>query len=78
MPRKDGFEVIDEIRRNTTCKDLPIIVVTAKDLTDDEKEELLARTNMVIQKSGTHIENVMETILKRVKENANVGKDTSC
>jgi DNA-binding response OmpR family regulator/anti-sigma regulatory factor (Ser/Thr protein kinase) len=71
MPRKDGFEVIDEIRKNTTCKNMPIIVVTAKDLTADEKEELLARTNMVIQKSGTHIENVMETILKRVKTNYN-------
>jgi len=76
MPKKDGFTVIDEIRKNSEWKGIPIIVVTAKDLTNKEKEQLQERTNMVIQKSGTHIENVMEMILKRIKEKVNVDKNS--
>ena len=76
MPKKDGFTVIDEIQKNSEWKGIPIIVVTAKDLTNKEKEQLQERTNMVIQKSGTHIENVMEMILKRIKEKVNVDKNS--
>ena len=76
MPKKDGFTVIDEMRKNSEWKGIPIIVVTAKDLTNKEKEQLQERTNMVIQKSGTHIENVMEMILKRIKEMVNVDKNS--
>lgn len=76
MPKKDGFTVIDEMQKNSEWKGIPIIVVTAKDLTNKEKEQLQERTNMVIQKSGTHIENVMEMILKRIKEKVNVDKNS--
>ncbi|HEY8910194.1 MAG TPA: response regulator [Desulfosporosinus sp.] len=76
MPRKDGFGVIDEIRRNDEWKDIPIIVVTAKDLSHKEKEQLQTRVNIVIQKSGTHIERVMETLLERIKEKVDVNKNS--
>lgn len=71
MPRKDGFSVLDDIRNHYEWKETPVIVVTAKDLSLKEKEELNARANIIIQKSGTYIENVMEMLMKKMKEKTN-------
>lgn len=76
MPRKDGFEVINEIRDNEEWKDIPIVVVTAKDLSNNEREELQKTVNIVLQKSGSHIETVMEMLLERIKEKINVNKNS--
>ncbi len=67
MPKKDGFSVIEEIRNREEIKDTAVIVVTSKDLTLKEKEELQKRSDMIIQKSGSLIENVMGTLVKKVK-----------
>ncbi len=68
MPKKDGFHVIEEIRHMEAVKDTPIIVVTAKDLTIKEKEELHDRANLIIQKSAVMMDTAMETLVKRIKE----------
>lgn len=68
MPKKDGFNVIEEIRHREDIKDTPIIVVTAKDLTIKEKEELHDRANLIIQKSAVMMDTAMETLVKRIKE----------
>lgn len=73
MPVKDGFSVMEQMKKNPSYKDIHTIVVTAKSLSTKEKEELQARANRVIQKSGTHIDQVMQAIIERLKEkNANV------
>jgi signal transduction histidine kinase/DNA-binding response OmpR family regulator len=68
MPKKDGFTVIEEIRSNQEIKETPIIIVTAKDLTNREKDELHERTSIIIQKSAVMMDTVMETLVKRIKE----------
>ena len=40
MPRVDGFEVLRNVRARAATRDLPIIVVTAKDLTDEDRQRL--------------------------------------
>ncbi len=78
MPKKDGFTVIEDIRKTEVLKDTPIIVVTSKDLSNQEKAELYSRTSMVIQKSGTLIENVMQVLLKKIKEKTNDAENFTC
>jgi DNA-binding response OmpR family regulator len=68
MPKKDGFTVIEEIRNREGIKDTPVIVVTAKDLTNREKEDLYNRTSAVIQKSAVMVDTVMQAMIKRIKE----------
>lgn len=68
MPKKDGFTVIEEIRSNPEIKETPIIIVTAKDLTKREKDELHERTSIIIQKSAVMMDTVMETLVRRIKE----------
>lgn len=68
MPKKDGFTVLEEIRRKEQIKDTPVIVVTSKELTNKEKEELRKRTSAVIQKSSVMMDVVMDKLIKRIKE----------
>lgn len=41
MPGLNGFELIDKIREIPAYKKIPIIVLTAKPLNDDERKHLL-------------------------------------
>ena len=36
MPKKNGWEVLKEIRSNPRTRDIPVIVLTAKDEDDDD------------------------------------------
>ena len=40
MPEMDGFEFLDELRQPSRWRDIPVVVVTAKDLTAEERERL--------------------------------------
>ena len=52
MPVMDGFETLRRVRDNPGTKNLPIIVITAKDLGADEVENLRANASRVIEKDG--------------------------
>jgi signal transduction histidine kinase/CheY-like chemotaxis protein len=52
MPGMDGFQVLEAIRRSETWRDLPVVVVTAKDLTRDELVWLRTNAEDVFQKSS--------------------------
>jgi CheY-like chemotaxis protein len=40
MPEVDGFTVVEQLRRDTVTAAIPIIILTSKSLTPDEKERL--------------------------------------
>ncbi len=50
MPVMDGFQFLHEFRRHKEWASIPIVVLTAKTLTREEHEFLLAHTDNVIQK----------------------------
>jgi signal transduction histidine kinase/CheY-like chemotaxis protein len=51
MPTMDGFEFIHELRGRPDWQDLPVVVITAKDLTQEDRERLNGGVERVIQKS---------------------------
>lgn len=51
MPEMDGFAVLEKIRSNPETRDLPIIVVTAKDLTEEDRNKLSGNVFSVLEKS---------------------------
>ncbi|MEI7500010.1 MAG: response regulator [Bacteroidota bacterium] len=65
MPEMDGFQVLEEIRKNPKTRDLPVIVVTAKDLTEQDKEQLSGKVAAVLTKSTISPINIYEEI-KRI------------
>jgi CheY-like chemotaxis protein len=52
MPEMDGFEFIRELRQHPQWRSLPVIVLTAKDLTAEERDWLDGQTQRVYQKGA--------------------------
>jgi PAS domain S-box-containing protein len=52
MPGMDGFQVIRHIRQEPALKNLPILIMTAKSLTQEEIELLNRETQGFFQKNG--------------------------
>ena len=52
MPEPDGFAVLERIRSNPATRDLPVIVVTAKDLTEDDRNKLSGKVFSVLEKTA--------------------------
>ena len=52
MPGMDGFEVLDTMRREAGWRDIPVVVVTAKDLTAEEVTWLNQHAYRVFQKGA--------------------------
>jgi GAF domain-containing protein/CheY-like chemotaxis protein/anti-sigma regulatory factor (Ser/Thr protein kinase) len=53
MPEMDGFEFVAEIRRHEGSRAIPIIVITSRDLSADDRERLNGYVQKILQK-GTH------------------------
>jgi adenylate cyclase len=52
MPEMDGFEFLDEVSRHEEWREIPIIVITARDVTAEDRARLNGRVESVIQKAG--------------------------
>jgi CheY-like chemotaxis protein/nitrogen-specific signal transduction histidine kinase len=55
MPEVDGFEFLERIREDERFATLPVVVLTAKDLTDAERNFLAERTLLVLSKGAQPI-----------------------
>ena len=53
MPGMDGFEVIRHVRQRLALKEIPIIVMTAKTLSEEERVLLSRKTQALVQKEGS-------------------------
>jgi CheY-like chemotaxis protein len=52
MPEMDGFAFLDALRSRPNWHDIPVVVVTAKDLTEEDRNRLNGGVGRIIQKSG--------------------------
>lgn len=50
MPEVDGFSVLEAVRLNEATRSIPIIIVTAKDLSQEERDTLSSRVEALLQK----------------------------
>jgi PAS domain S-box-containing protein len=53
MPEMDGFEFAAELRRRASWRQIPVVVVTAKEITADDQRRLVGSVDRVLQK-GAH------------------------
>jgi threonine synthase len=52
MPEMDGFAVLDALKRNEALREIPVIVVTAKELTQYERQRLAGQAESLLQKGS--------------------------
>jgi len=65
MPEMDGFEFLVEMRRHAEWRDIPVLVVTAKDLTAEEHTRLKGDVERVLLKGATEL-HVLQMELARI------------
>jgi len=63
MPEMNGFEVLDKVRSSAELKDLPVIIVTAKDLTSQERKLIEAKASSLLTKN----ESISKDLLQEIK-----------
>jgi len=73
MPGMDGFEVIRHVRQEATLKELPILVMTGKNLTAEEAALLSHETQGLLQKNGSWQQQLIVEV-RRVIEGRKLAK----
>lgn len=66
MPVMDGFGVLDHLRADRRYASLPILVLTAKELTAAEREWLQGRTIDFMQKDQMPIDQLLSRLVKTI------------
>ncbi|MBT3401956.1 MAG: response regulator, partial [Rhodospirillaceae bacterium] len=66
MPEMNGFEFLQELRANPETIDIPVIVVTAADLTEADRLRLNGGVEQVLQKSEFDREKLLDEVRRQV------------
>ena len=67
MPEMDGFAFLDALRaEGPDFAAIPVVVLTAKDLTADERGFLSGRVQETLRKGAEQRENLLETIRRNL------------
>ena len=70
MPEMDGFEFMEALRRRGNEKRIPVIVITAKDLTEEDRRRLNGGVERIIQKGATSPTEVLELVRSILQNHA--------
>jgi threonine synthase len=62
MPEVDGFGVLDALKTNPQTAQIPVVVVTAKELTPAEKQRLQGQIHALMQKGEFMNDELMDEI----------------
>jgi CheY-like chemotaxis protein len=72
MPHMDGFQFIEMLREHPICSDLPVIVMTAKALSEDDLLRLNHRVRAIIQKNGTACDDALHQLVSQLQLMENI------
>jgi CheY-like chemotaxis protein len=64
MPEMDGFEFLVELRRHVAWREIPVLIITAKDLTADEQRRLNGDGARVLQKGAPALDELLREITR--------------
>ena len=67
MPVMDGFEFVAELRRNPEWRGLPVVVMTSRDVSDDDRRRLNGGVERVLQKASLSREELLRVLREILK-----------
>jgi signal transduction histidine kinase/CheY-like chemotaxis protein len=67
MPVMDGFQMIAELRKHEDWRKIPVVVVSARALTADDRERLQGHVLKILQKGEFSRESLMHEVQETVK-----------
>ena len=66
MPVMDGFDFVVEMRRREATSEIPIVVVTAKDVTEEDRQRLNGGVVGLIEREGLDQDSLVELLREHV------------
>jgi len=68
MQEIDGFGLVDELRLDPRTHNIPIVVVSAKDITPEERKRLNGHIEAVYQKGSLKSRNFVDQVIQVIEE----------
>jgi CheY-like chemotaxis protein len=68
MPEMDGFEFLAQLHKHEAWRSIPVVVVTAKDLSEEEQSRLNGRVKQVLRKGQNGREPLIREVRRVVAE----------
>ena len=68
MPEMDGFEFSEKLRENKDWLDIPVVVITAKDLTKEDHNRLKGNVEAIMQKGSYSKKELLAEVGERIKK----------
>ncbi|GAB4174247.1 MAG: hypothetical protein Fur0032_13880 [Terrimicrobiaceae bacterium] len=68
MPVMDGFQFLQALRSDPAHAALPVIVVTAKDLTTEERSFLTGRVSQILEKGAVNRDQLLQQVAQLVRQ----------
>jgi CheY-like chemotaxis protein len=62
MPEMDGFEFMQQLRERPDCRRVPVVVITAKDITDDDRRRLNGKVARILRKSNLSMQELVAEV----------------
>jgi signal transduction histidine kinase/CheY-like chemotaxis protein/tetratricopeptide (TPR) repeat protein len=66
MPEMDGFDFVATLRQEERFRSIPVLVVTAKDLTQEDRDRLTGYVEKVIQKGAMSREQLLDEVRRLI------------
>ena len=70
MPEMDGFQFVAELDRHEEWRDIPVVVITAMDLTNEQREQLGGRVERILQKGAYTRDELIDIVRAKVNQHA--------
>lgn len=81
MPKVDGFGVLEALKQDSRTQDIPVIVVSAKDLTEEDRRRLRGNIEAIYQKGSlpprTFVDQVVEVLERNDAASSAAGSSKS-
>ena len=74
MPEMDGFEVVEKMYEDEKLKEVPIVVLTAKEVTDQDQAALDDKIKNIVRKEGLSREIILREVNKFIQRKKKDGK----
>jgi CheY-like chemotaxis protein len=66
MPEMDGFEFAEELRQSEAWREIPIVVVSAKDISEEDQQRLNSQVGKILRKGASSYEELLLEVGQRV------------
>ncbi|MBD3282493.1 MAG: response regulator [Candidatus Portnoybacteria bacterium] len=67
LPKKDGFTVLEELKKGEDTKDIPVIVLTNLEGTGDVEKALSLGATTYLVKANYELDDILKTVKEQIK-----------